>query len=139
MSLSRNRRFPRRRTSVRAARVFVSSSLAEWGLTERHEDIELCASELTTNAVLHGVPPGREFCVQLDALDGVLRLGVRDSGDGFPRHRQQSDDLCAGRGLFLVRELADDFGVSRHIVGKTVWVVFKIGGNAGAGHGATGT
>ncbi|MGW5848610.1 ATP-binding protein [Streptomyces sp. NPDC055254] len=57
MSLSRQQRFPQARTSVRAARQFVGDTLAEWGVTERRDDIRLCASELATNAVLHGVPP----------------------------------------------------------------------------------
>ncbi|MCX4772096.1 ATP-binding protein [Streptomyces sp. NBC_01285] len=39
--------------------------------------------------------------------------------------QQPGDDACSGRGLHLVRELADDFGVDDHIVGKTVWLVFK--------------
>ncbi|WP_242645039.1 ATP-binding protein [Streptomyces laculatispora] len=39
--------------------------------------------------------------------------------------QQPGDDACSGRGLHLVRELADDFGVDDHIAGKTVWLVFK--------------
>ncbi|MFI2237116.1 ATP-binding protein [Streptomyces chrestomyceticus] len=132
MSLSRTRRFSRRRTSVRAARDFVSSCLAEWGMADRLEDIRLCASELATNAVLHGVPPGREFCVQIEVRGGLVLLGVRDSGDGLPEGRPESVELSAGRGLFLLRALADDFGVTQHVVGKTVWVVFKNGGRAEA-------
>jgi anti-sigma regulatory factor (Ser/Thr protein kinase) len=33
----------------------------EWGITDRHDDIRPCVSELATNAVLHGVPPGRQY------------------------------------------------------------------------------
>lgn len=87
---------------------------------------------VATNAVLHGVPPGREFCVQLEFREGLVLLGVRDSGDGRPEGRPESVDLCAGRGLLLLRELADDFGVTQHVVGKTVWVVFKTGGGSEA-------
>ncbi|MFC8729126.1 ATP-binding protein [Streptomyces bacillaris] len=32
---------------------------------------------------------------------------------------------CWGRGLFLVSELASDFGIDHHTVGKTVWAAFK--------------
>jgi anti-sigma regulatory factor (Ser/Thr protein kinase) len=63
----------------------------------------------------------------------VLRVEVRDSGDGWPIVRLPDTEGSDGRGLFLVRELADDFGVTEHVPGKTVWVVFKVATAAGAG------
>ncbi|NEA10006.1 ATP-binding protein [Streptomyces sp. SID10692] len=113
------RRFPRPRTSVGASRDFVAHVLREWQLTGLIEDIALCASELATNALLHGVPPGREFAVRLDLTDDLVRLEVRDSGEGRPEIQH------AERGLFLVGELAADFGVDQHVVSKTVWAAFK--------------
>ncbi|MGW1033338.1 DUF6415 family natural product biosynthesis protein [Streptomyces antibioticus] len=91
------------------------------------EDIRLCVSELAANAVLHGVPPGREFSVEADADGPLLRIGVRDSGGGLPEVAQAGADVCTGRGLRLVVALADDFGVTAHRPGKTVWVAFKAG------------
>ncbi|MFI7347900.1 ATP-binding protein [Streptomyces sp. NPDC049936] len=129
MPLSRARRFPRSRASVRDARAFVREVLTDWGHTDRLDDITLCVSELATNALLHGVPPGREYCVSL-ALDGsVIRLAVRDSGDRqFSIEVPETDqEACSGRGLRLAREVADDMGVTQEIVGKSVWVVFKSG------------
>ncbi|MFB6701605.1 ATP-binding protein [Streptomyces rubiginosohelvolus] len=125
MSSSQLRRFPRRRTSVGASRDFVVHVLREWQLTDLIDDIELCASELATNALLHGVPPGREFAVRLDLTDDLVRLEVRDSGDGQPLVQHPEEDSCSGRGLFLVGELASEFGVDHHVVGKTVWAAFK--------------
>ncbi|MFC9859637.1 MULTISPECIES: ATP-binding protein [unclassified Streptomyces] len=125
MSLSQQRRFPRQRTSVGASRDFVVSVLTEWGLLPLIEDIALCVSELATNALLHGVPPGREFSVRLHAAEGLVRLEVRDSGSGRPTIRQADEGTCTGRGLYLVNELAADFGVDEHVVGKTVWLAFK--------------
>ncbi|MFG2628730.1 ATP-binding protein [Streptomyces sp. NPDC048473] len=89
------------------------------------EDIKLCVSELATNALLHGAPPWREFCVGLHRGKELVRLEVRDSGPGQPAVQRPGDDACSGRGLRLVGELADDFGVDDHVVGKTVWLVFK--------------
>ncbi|MEU2430653.1 ATP-binding protein [Streptomyces sp. NPDC007861] len=83
-------------------------------------------SELATNALVHGVPPGREFCVGLSIDGPVLRVGVRDSGGGRPEAHDPGADACTGRGLRLVTQLADDFGVTEHVVGKTVWLDFKI-------------
>lgn len=107
-----------------AARSFAAETLFRWGLVERFEDIGVCVSELATNAVVHGVPPGREFCLRLTAEDGMVRIEARDSGGGWPRVCRPDDGRCRGRGLYLVSELADDFGVTRHAVGKTVWCVF---------------
>ncbi|MFF2406495.1 ATP-binding protein [Streptomyces sp. NPDC058092] len=125
MSLSQQRRFPRRRTSVGASRDFVVDVLIEWDLHPLIENIKLCVSELATNALLHGAPPGREFCVGLLRGEELVRLEVRDSGPGQPAVQRPDDDACSGRGLRLVSELADDFGVDDHVVGKTVWLVFK--------------
>ena len=125
MPLSRQRRFPRSRASVRAARVFVRQVLSDWGCLDRLDDIALCVSELATNALLHGVPPGRQYCVSL-TLDGpVLRLAVRDTGDRPVPAGPPTPDACSGRGLHLARHVADDFGITEHVVGKTVWTVFK--------------
>lgn len=125
MSLSQQRRFPRRRTSVGASRDFVTGILIEWQLGSLIDDIRLCVSELATNALLHGAPPGREFSVGLHRTEELVRLEVRDSGPGRPTVQCPDDDACSGRGLRLVSELADDFGVDEHVVGKTVWLVLK--------------
>lgn len=111
--------------SVGVSRVFVVHVLKEWQLTDLIDDIELCASELATNALLHGVPPGREFAVRLDLTDDLVRLEVRDSGNGQPEIQHPDESSCSGRGLFLVGELAADFGVDHHVVGRTVWAAFK--------------
>ncbi|MFJ4618223.1 ATP-binding protein [Streptomyces sp. NPDC088812] len=125
MPLPQQRRFPRSHASVRDARAFVHQVLVEWDRTDRLDDIKLCASELATNALLHGVPPGREYRVTLE-LDGtVMRLGVRDTGSPFVA-LQASDTLaCSGRGLHLIRQPADDMGVTEHVIGKTVWAAFR--------------
>lgn len=124
--LSRQQRFPRSRISVGAARAFVIGTATEWGVADRQDDIRLCVSELATNALLHGVPPGREFCVKLTTDGDLLRIEVRDSGDGYPEVRSPSVHESTGRGLRLVKELADDCGVVEHAVGKTVWLAFKL-------------
>lgn len=125
MSLSQLRLFPRRRPSVHASRECVANALAGWQLTALIDDIQLCVSELATNALLHGAPPGREFAVRIELTDDFVRLEVRDSGDGRPVVQDADESSCSGRGLFLVSELASDFGIDDHTVGKTVWAAFK--------------
>ncbi|AWZ04317.1 MULTISPECIES: ATP-binding protein [unclassified Streptomyces] len=127
MSLSRQQRFPRARASVRAARQFVGDTLGDWGVCERRDDIRLCVSELATNAVLHGVPLGREFSVRLEREGGIVTIGVRDSGPGRPVVQQPDLGAPSGRGLWLVVELADEFRICDERVGKTIWAGFKVG------------
>lgn len=125
MPLSRQPRFPRACGSVPAARAFALETLAEWGCVDRCDDVRLCVSELATNALLHGVPPGREFCLTLVADGPLIRVEVRDSGDGIPQTGRGEAEDCGGRGLRLVTALADDFGVTPRPPGKTVWTIFK--------------
>lgn len=106
--------YRRDRRSVALARTFTRNTLADWEITDRTDDVLLCVSELTTNAILHGVPPGRglSLCLRIH-LDGVLRIEIHDSGTGELRKvRTPYRDLHAedGRGLMLVSVLADKWG-----------------------------
>ncbi|MDF9815861.1 ATP-binding protein [Streptomyces sp. SPB162] len=132
LSIFREAFFRRERRSVPAARAFVSEALQAWGAVDRRDDVLLCVSELATNALLHGVPPGRGFRLQLtlDADGGTLRVEVHDSGGGDVRaaaSRPQAGDDEGGRGLLLVAELADAWGVGRRDPGKVVWCAFATG------------
>ncbi|MGY0492524.1 ATP-binding protein [Streptomyces sp. WG-D5] len=127
LALRRERFYPRDRRTVPAARRFARDALADWGLAghERAEDVSLCVSELATNALLHGVPPGRGYQLHLSYGDGVLRVEVHDSGGGVPR--VGAGDGEGGRGLLLVAACADAWGVGeRAAPGKAVWCVFRM-------------
>ncbi|MEU6371354.1 ATP-binding protein [Streptomyces sp. NPDC046931] len=120
----RERFFRRERRSVPAARRFAHETLTGWGLaeTERSGDVLLCVSELATNALLHGVPPGRHFRVFLRYDGAVLRVEVHDSGPGVPHIAEEAGE--GGRGLLLVAALADKWGVGERELGKVVWCEF---------------
>ncbi|MGW0731292.1 ATP-binding protein [Streptomyces sp. NPDC002851] len=125
----RDKFYRRERRCVPAARAFVQDALSEWDFSSaaRCADVLLCVSELATNALLHGVPPGRGFLVRL-AYDGdVLRVEVHDSGDGVPRIPElQEDEREGGHGLLLVSALADKWGVGARAPGKTAWCEFTL-------------
>ncbi|MBG0853368.1 ATP-binding protein [Streptomyces spinoverrucosus] len=120
----RDQFYARLRRSVPAARRFTSWSLECWGLGrwERAEDVAVCVSELATNALLHGVPPGRGFLLRVRYDGDVLRVEVHDSGSGVPRVADEPDE--GGRGLLLVAALSDKWGVGERPLGKLVWCEF---------------
>ncbi|MFJ9772272.1 ATP-binding protein [Kitasatospora sp. NPDC101157] len=111
-------------TSVRTARRLIREQLTSWGWTgDPVDDLELIASELVTNAVVHACQGNGEIRVFLQEFDGDCRLEVWDPrGDlrvGRPRPRRFGE---GGRGIELVRRLAFDFGViARRGAGKRVW------------------
>lgn len=90
------------------------------GASESQRDrILLAASELVTNAVLHGEGP-----VTLRAwLDGARkRVEVSETGAGSPSPRREHPvDSEGGRGLHIVEVMASRWGVTPAQPGKTVW------------------
>ncbi|MEU1481524.1 ATP-binding protein [Streptomyces sp. NPDC005760] len=127
LPLLRERFFRRDRRSAQAARRFTAEALAGWALAEtsRADDVLLCVSELVTNALLHGVPPGRQLRLFLRYDGRALVVEVHDSGPGVPHVVYDGDE--GGRGLLLVAALSDKWGVRERELGKTVWCEFMVG------------
>ncbi|MDT0491354.1 ATP-binding protein [Streptomyces griseus] len=121
----------RERRSIPVVRKFARKTLIDWKCEKRADDVLLCVTELATNALRHGVPPGRGFQVHiyLERLESILRVELHDSGDGqvcqSPTHPGAEDE--GGRGLLLVEALADKWGVMERNPGKVVWCEFTIG------------
>ncbi len=93
--------------------------LAHWGTPERSAVAELLTSELVTNALVH-----TDDGAVLTATVGPrgLRVEVRDFVARDPRPRLPgAHEGTNGRGLVLVESLADEWGVRKHDVGKSVW------------------
>ncbi|MEU9760152.1 ATP-binding protein [Streptomyces sp. NPDC047987] len=134
LSLLRERFCRRERRSVPAAREFVRAAVVDWGFGARLDDVLLCVSELTTNALVHGVPPGRGYVVRLLLREGgaVLRVEVHDSGSGQPVVRGSGagpgpgPEGESGRGLLIVAAVADRWGVAERDPGKVVWCEFGV-------------
>ncbi|MER7397556.1 ATP-binding protein [Streptomyces sp. NPDC000151] len=122
--LFRERFYSRDRRSVPAAREFARRAFDDWGLGARTDDALLCVSELATNAVRHGVPPGRGFLLRLyrSGEGGPVRIEVHDSGPGRPRVADPAEAGAErGRGLLLVEAVADKWGVAERDPGKIAW------------------
>ncbi|WP_371479932.1 ATP-binding protein [Kitasatospora sp. NBC_00315] len=78
----------------------------------------LLLSELLTNAIVHGAGPA----VVLELRAGVLYIAVADSSSEPLAVRPGSTARTSGRGLFLVEQLADEWGVEKlGPYGKAVW------------------
>ncbi|WP_308120410.1 ATP-binding protein [Streptomyces bambusae] len=115
-ALLRERLFARCHRSVPRARAFTAETLDVWDVPWRRDDMLLCVSELATNALRHGVPPGRGFRVRLLRFEDVVRIEVHDSGPGLSRVR-----LGVGLGLEIVAAVADEWGAVPRSPGKVVW------------------
>ena len=79
---------------------------------------QLVASELTTNALLHG---GGRASVVLTELPGGVRIEVSDGNRHDPMQALQSSESMTGRGMALIGLLAADWGVEHLDDGKVVW------------------
>ncbi|WP_405534017.1 SpoIIE family protein phosphatase [Streptomyces sp. NBC_00075] len=107
---------PRPQTA-RQARRLTRRTLRDWGLDALVESTELMVSEVVANAVRFA---SRPITLRLLCTD-VLRCEVGDNSPLVPRmrHARLSDE--GGRGLFLVDQLAQSWGVTRVSTGKVVW------------------
>ncbi len=102
---------------VHAARHFVASTLADWGLADG--DVSLLVSEIATNAVLHA---RSDFAITVIAELGRIRIEVFDRNTRLPTMAGAGADAFSGRGLMLVQVLSTSWGVEPHANrGKTVW------------------
>ncbi|MET8543474.1 ATP-binding protein [Kitasatospora sp. NPDC004799] len=114
----------RSRRSPSEGRALLTSLLSPTPYRERYLDSGLLiVSELVTNALLHGTPPGHLIHLALDLTPARLRIEVHDARhDREPVLRALTLDGEAGRGLHLVKSLSTRTGCSpRNDAGKIVW------------------
>jgi anti-sigma regulatory factor (Ser/Thr protein kinase) len=120
----KERAFANMPRAVSDARHFVVDELVEVPHSVVDE-VAVMVSELATNCVRH---TDAEFRVRVEHDGRRIRVEVTDRGPGMPTVRIPPSSEPTGRGLRIVRELADSFGV-RPLVeppGKTVWFVVNL-------------
>jgi PAS domain S-box-containing protein len=122
------RQFPPEPASVRAARRMIRDSLLAAGRDDLVETAELLVSEIVTNALVHA---GTPIEVAFSFVDGGLRVEVADGSPHAPAARGYGPSAGTGRGLMLLEELVDDWGVVAEGPGKTVWFQIARSGDTG--------
>ncbi|CAM5628818.1 Protein phosphatase OS=Streptomyces alboniger OX=132473 GN=CP975_31840 PE=4 SV=1 [Streptomyces alboniger] len=81
---------------------------------------------MITNALMHTEGSAIVTLRVLSGADRRLRVDVEDSSSALPRRREAGEDGVSGRGLFLVDQLADGWGVDARGGGKCVWCEFVV-------------
>jgi PAS domain S-box-containing protein len=79
---------------------------------------EVLISEIVSNALVHA---GTEIEVAYAFVGGGLRIEVTDGSPHVPAPRAYGPSAGTGRGLILLEEMADAWGVEPGDPGKTVW------------------
>ncbi|MFI6358524.1 SpoIIE family protein phosphatase [Streptomyces sp. NPDC050743] len=104
--------------AVATARTHARHQLILWGVDEETAyTTEMIVSELVTNAVRYGTPPVRLQLIK----DRTLTCEVHDGNSLAPRLRHAKTIDEGGRGLFIIAQLAQNWGVRYTLDGKTVW------------------
>lgn len=116
-----SRSFPPDAASIRAARLFVLDTAGNMGKQQR-DAIAVMVSELAMNAVQHA---RTAFAVTAELTAAGVRVEITDSAPGAPQVQPLPPASSThGRGLFIVDQFADTWGItpaSTGASGKSVW------------------
>ena len=109
--------FAPRADAPKAARVFLGSVLANWGVKGLDEPAQLIIGELAANVVRHA---RTDFELKVEWEAPILRVAVSDGSSIVPAITDLADE-SGGLGLRMVDNLASEWGIETHQDGKVVW------------------
>ena len=98
--------------------MMIRDCLVGAGREDLLDTAELLVSEIVTNALVHA---GTPIDVAFSFVDGGLRVEVTDGSPHAPTLRGYGPSAGTGRGLMLLEEMVDAWGVVPDGPGKTVW------------------
>jgi anti-sigma regulatory factor (Ser/Thr protein kinase) len=82
------------------------------------EAATLLTSELATNAVVHG---RSSVEVRIERWDRSVCIAVVDESNDMPAIMEADASATHGRGLALIRDLSEDWGITEEANGKAAW------------------
>jgi hypothetical protein len=104
-----------------AARAFTGQALSDWGLDHLKPVASLVVGELVSNAVMHA---RTDLVLSLAEHRGRLRLAVADKAPEPPV--PPGHGKTRGRGMVIVADHAEAWGVLPTHGGKVVWAVLGV-------------
>lgn len=111
--------------NVGSARRFLRDAMCRNGAEAHLDSALLVLSELVTNAFVHA---GSEVRLTVWSSRDLTRVEVEDGSVHLPSRREYAETAGTGRGLQLVEELTDRWGVLRLDDGKAVWFEIRADG-----------
>ena len=112
--------------SPRVARAFLGHALHRWHLDGLRDVTGLLGTELVANVVTH---VGRPMTLRAVLDSSRVRVELDDPSPIRPVVRHPGVNEEHGRGMLLVDQLADEWGVDWRPDGKTVWFEFAVASN----------
>ncbi|MFA3878034.1 ATP-binding protein [Streptomyces sp. MMCC 100] len=112
--------------TVRAARKKIAATVRSWGVPlseEQRVRLELVASELLTNGLLHA---GGRLAVGVVLDEHILVVEVSDTNPALPRRRRADHDAEGGRGLTVLDGLCVLRGAETTGTGKRCFAVLDL-------------
>ncbi|WP_413966293.1 SpoIIE family protein phosphatase [Actinacidiphila polyblastidii] len=113
---------PQDPAAVAEVRRGATEQLERWGLEDLAFTTELILSELVTNAIRYAGGPIRVRLLK----DRTLICEVGDASSTSPHLRYAATTDEGGRGLFLVAQLAEQWGTRYTAAGKIIWTEQRI-------------
>jgi anti-sigma regulatory factor (Ser/Thr protein kinase) len=119
-------------TSPQLARAFLRATLETWKLDGFGDVTELLVTELVANVVTH---VGSPMTLRVQREPATMRVEIDDPSPELPvvHHPDSADEH--GRGVLLVDQLADAWGVESRPDGKTVWFELDVSTATNEVHG----
>ncbi len=116
------RGFPDAVESVTQARHFVAEVLEGRAADDTSEAAQLMVSELAGNSIRHA---RTGFSVGVEITSSSVRVDVSDTGPGQPSLQARDPLGPSGRGLRIVKDLSEQWGIDISDDTKTVWFLLR--------------
>jgi anti-sigma regulatory factor (Ser/Thr protein kinase) len=104
------------------AREGLRQLMHDWTVEDHVDSAVLLASEMLANVLMH-TDADATLVAQITGTrtSRRLRVEVTDSDDALPHRRDPGEMASSGRGLLLIEQLAQTWGVDPRGDGKTIW------------------